>query len=381
MKTAEFLIVGGGAAGLTVAAELSVHASVILLEAEAQAGYHASGRSAAVFVPSYGHGLLRELTRLSRPAFDTPAEQFFPTPLLSKRGLLRLVLEGGEAQHAKTIEGRAGIDLISPEEATRRFPIMPSENMVSASYEDDVHDIDSNALLQGSVRKAKANGAEIYFSTSVTKLTRNNGVWTVQTNGEDFQATTIINAAGAWANQISEMAHLSPIELLPCRRSFAVLPLPSQLGESSQIPFTVTSPLRWYAKPEGGRLLISPADEDLVEPHDVFADDMVIAEGLQRFEEDTGFPVTRVEQTMAGIRTVTPDEYPVVGFDPRIEGFFWLAGQCGFGIQCAPGLAKLACDLLVGRNEHPALSEAFGIERMCNHQQNKLEIWLVQIEQ
>jgi len=364
MKSADFLIVGGGAAGLTLAAELAGHSSVIVLDAEAQPGYHASGRSAAVFVPSYGTAPVRALTEMSRAFFEAPDPQFYHSPLLSPRGLLRVALPGGEVEHDEIISGLAGIERLSPEAAVGFFPLLDKDRIAAASFERDVYDIDADALLQGAARSARSKGAELVFGMNVTRLTRRNSAWSVDTDKGSFEAGTLVNAAGAWSNDIAQMADLAPLDLVPSRRSVAILPMPAELDAGNRTPFTVTAPLRWYAKVEAGRLLISPADQDPVSPHDAFADDMVLAEGLQRFSEDTGFEVSRLEGSWAGLRTMTPDENPVIGFDPDGEAFFWLAGQCGFGIQCAPGIARFAKSLLEGIEEQAELRSPFSVDRL-----------------
>lgn len=364
MKTTDIVIVGAGAAGATLAAELAGEAGIIVVEAEHQAGYHASGRSAAVFVPSYGHGLLRRLTAISREFYDDPDSAYFPSPLFSKRGMLRVVLKGGQAQHDAVTSGMPGIRPVSPAEATEYFPLLDPERILHASYEDDVYDIDTEELIQGCLRRARRLGAELLRGSPVVGIERAREGWIVTTKTGTIQCARIVNAAGAWANQVARLAGLPPLELEICRRSVAVLPLPPALKDFPLAPFTVTMPLRWYAKAEHTSLLVSPTDEDPVTPHDAFADDMTIAEGLHRFTEDTGFEVQRVERSWAGLRAVAPDEYPVIGFDPDAEGFFWLAGQGGFGIQCAPGIARLAGGLIAGTDPDAELIEAFGINRM-----------------
>lgn len=368
MTDVDFTIIGAGAAGLLLADRLSQSApdaKIIILEAESQAGYHASGRSAAIFVPSYGHGFLRELTVMSRPYFESADPEFFPSPLFNKRGILRLVLQGGEEQYFDIIKGMSGIEPLSPQQAVDLFPMIDPTKIVAASLEPDAPEIDTHLLLQGATKRAEAGGVEFSFGSKVTKLKSDGDSWKVETEAQGFHSKVVINAAGSWANEIAGIAGLAPLNMVPCRRSFATLPMPDALAENTDFPFTVTSPLRWYAKPDGGRLLISPAEEDEVTPYDAMADDMVIAEGLQRFNEDTGFEPSRVEHTMAGIRMITPDEYPAIGFDNSAEGFFWLAGQCGFGIQCAPGLAMLASQLLIASDhlDH-RLIDAFDANRL-----------------
>ena len=364
MKKFDVAIVGAGAAGATLALELADKVRVVVTEAESQPGYHASGRSAAVFVPSYGHGLLRRLTAMSRGFYDHPDPEFFPTPLLGKRGLLRVILRGGGAQHEATISGVPGIRTLTVAEAHDYFPLLDPKRILGASYEDDVHDIDVDAMIRGCLRKARKRGAEILLQNPVVGIERVGIDWSLATRAGTIQCATVVNATGAWANQTAQLADLQLIGLQSCRRSMAVLPLPAALENRPPVPLTVAVPLRWYAKGEHTGLLVSPADEDPVPPHDAFADDMTIAEGLHRFSEDSGFEVTRVTRSWAGLRSVAPDGYPVIGFDPAAQGFFWLAGQAGFGIQCAPGIARLAAGLITGSAADIGLVHAFSVDRM-----------------
>jgi D-arginine dehydrogenase len=282
---------------------------------------------------------------MSRGFYDHPDPEFFPTPLLGKRGLLRVILRGGGAQHEATISGVPGIRTLTVAEAHDYFPLLDPKRILGASYEDDVHDIDVDALIRGCLRKARKHGAEILLGNPVVGIGRVKGGWSLATKAGTIQCATVVNATGGWANQTAQLAGLQLIGLTSCRRSMAVLPLPAALENRPLAPLT-------------------PADEEPVPPHDAFADDMTIAEGLHRFTEDTGFEVTRVTRTWAGLRSVAPDEYPVIGFDPAAPGFFWLAGQAGFGIQCAPGIARLAAGLIAGSSPDYALSEAFNVERM-----------------
>jgi D-arginine dehydrogenase len=358
MKGADVIIIGGGIAGVSLAAELAGSMSVTLLEAEAMPGYHATGRSAAVYVPNYGDGPIRELTRLSRTHFDSQDGEFWPTPLLKHRGLLRLAREDGRAEYEGQATGAAGIEPLAIADAHRLFPILKPERFVEASYEDDVHDIDVDALLQGYLRKARRGGVRIETELQAAGIERNGRDWEVAAGNARYRAPILVNAAGAWADAVAMLAGLPPLGMKPRRRSVAVLPLPDELANHTGTPFVVPFPLGWYAKPHAGRLLVSAGDEDPAEPGDAFADDMVIAEGLHRFTEDTTVEINRVETNWAGLRTFSPDGYPVIGHDPAENGFFWFAGQGGFGIQTAPAMAKLGAKCLLENGLVPAALEA-----------------------
>jgi len=364
MKTSDVVIVGGGIAGTSLAARLAPSMRVVLLEAEASAGFHATGRSAAVFVPNYGDGPIRELTRMSRTFFDAPDPDVFPHPLLAKRGLLRLVQAEGEAAYAAAMGGAAGTVPISLPEAGRLFPLLKPERFVAASFEADVHDIDVDAMLQGFARQARRGGAEIVLEQRVDAIECDVDGWIVRVRDERYAAPVVVNAAGAWADAIAALAGLPPLGLRPCRRSVAILPLPEALSAEPRPPFVVPFPLRWFAKPDAARLLVSTADEDEAEPHDAFADEMTLAEGLHRFEQDTRFTVTRLLGSWAGLRTFTSDGYPAIGFDPAANGFFWFAGQAGFGIQTAPALAELGEALLTAGSSRSGLGGLFDVRRL-----------------
>jgi D-arginine dehydrogenase len=362
--TADVLIIGGGMAGVSLAAALAPDRRVILLEAEAQPGYHATGRSAAVFVPNYGSPLIRALSALARPTFDEPDPAYFNDHLLTRRGLLRVVKPDGEAIYRHAMGGAEGIQPVSVSEAARLFPPLNPGRFVAASYEADVHDIDVDALLQGYLRQARAAGVQILFEQKVQHVDRVHGAWQVATMDEDYEAPVLVNAAGAWADHIAGFVGLAPIGIRACRRSVAMLPMPDLPSAGSCWPMTVPFPTGWYAKSEAGGLLVSAAEEDELEPQDVMVDDLTLAEGMHRFAQDTKVTITRLERSWAGLRSFAPDGRPVLGFDPLAEGFFWLAGQGGAGIQTAPALAQLGAALIAGERPHPELVGQIDIRRL-----------------
>ncbi len=343
----DVIIIGGGLAGLSLAAALAPERRVTLLEAESQPGVHASGRSAAVFVPNYGDGPVRELTRRSRPFFDDQNPEFFPNPILTPRGLLRLVTPEGRADYEAAMRDAPGIETISLTDARDLFPILKTDRFEGASYERDVHDMDAHAMLGGWSRMARRSNADLRFGASATAIARRAGVWEVMTADGPLAAPVLVNAAGGWADVIAGMAGVMPLGLKPCRRSVAALPLPDCLETTPRAPFIVPFPLGWYAKAEAAQLLVSAAEEDPVEPHDVYAEEMTLAEGLDRFSRDVTLEISRVAGSWAGMRTFSPDGYPAIGFDPQAEGFFWFAGQGGFGVQTAPALAEIGARALL----------------------------------
>ena len=249
-----------------------------------------------------------------------------------------------------------GLEAITAEMAVGRVPILQQSGIAAGAYEPDARDIDVNSLHQGWLRRYKRSGGKIRTRSRVTEMRRANGAWILKAGDAEIQARTVINAAGAWADEIAVLAGVPPIGLRPLRRSIAVLPAPEGHDVMSW-PLVSDVAETWYMKPDAGQLFVSPADEEPVEPHDAFADDTILAEGLYRFEQATEVEVTRVLRRWAGLRTFAPDRTPVNGFDPAAEGFFWLAGQGGYGIQTAPAMSRLAAALILGQSTEKIVSD------------------------
>lgn len=346
MTRADVIVIGGGIAGTSAAALLAQHMSVLLLEAEPQLGYHSTGRSAAIFIRNYGNATLRALNAAAEPFFEAP-EGISDSSLLTPRGEMLVASEEElDELHDYTNEAD-GIEHLTPDQAVGLVPILRRDRIAAAAIEWDARDIDVDRMVGGYTRLLKARGGRIVTGARVESLARVNGTWQLRTASDTFEAPLIVNAAGAWAGELAALAGVSPIRLHPLRRSAALLPAPDGHNVNTW-PLFASPRESWYAKPMGGKLMVSPADEDPVDPHDAWPDDMVIAEGLHRYEQAVTVPVTRVETTWAGLRTFTDDRSPVVGFDPAVDGFFWLAGQGGYGVQTAPALSRLAECLCTG---------------------------------
>jgi D-arginine dehydrogenase len=347
-QTADILILGGGIAGIGAGAMAAEGAKVVVLEAEGNIGIHATGRSAAIFIRNYGNAALRALNAASAPVLEAP-EGISDTSLLSPRGELMFANEAELPALAAYAEGAAGLDHLSAAEACALVPILRRDRVAAAVLERDAQDIDVDRFLQGLARLLRRRGGRIETGAPARSITRLGDLWRVQTPKGVFEAPILINAAGAWADEIAHLAGIAPIGLVPMRRSAAIIPAPDG-HDVRRWPLFVPASETFYAKPEAGKLMISPADEDPVAPHDAWPDDMVIAEGLDRFAQAVTVPITRVERTWAGLRSFVPDRTPVVGFaqgdGPR---FLWLAGQGGYGVQTAPALSRLAADLCLGR--------------------------------
>ncbi len=342
----DIAIIGGGIAGAGAGAMLAGDRRCLLLEAEDQPGQHSTGRSAAVFILNYGNAPIRALTRASESYLVSPPADISDHTLLSPRGHLALSEESGCSRFDALLGESQGLDPVTPESAVARVPILKQDSIFAAAYEADARDIDINSLHHGWLRKFKRAGGEIHTKARVIRLAHKDGLWKIETSAGSFQAKAVVNAAGAWADKVAEMAGLAPVGLTPMRRSIAVVPAPEG-HDVMAWPLVSDVEERWYMKPDAGHLFVSPADEDPVEPHDVYPDDMVLAEGVHRFETATSVEVTRVLRSWAGLRTFASDRTPVVGFDPAAENFFWLAGQGGYGIQTSPAMAKVAAALLM----------------------------------
>ncbi|WP_020593973.1 NAD(P)/FAD-dependent oxidoreductase [Kiloniella laminariae] len=353
MFISDVLVIGGGIAGIGAAARISPEASVTVLEGMNAFGYHATGRSAAIFIRNYGNKTLRALNIASEPLLLEP-EGISDSSLLSPRGEILVATESELDDLKRYLEGSSGIEALSADQAVELVPILRREKIAAAAYEPQAQDIDVDRLLQGFARIIKHNKGQIVTNAAAQTIARKNGVWRVETPAGTFEAKILINAAGAWADEVAAMAEVRKVGLVPMRRSAALLPPPDD-HDIMKWPLFASASEQWYAKPEGGKLMVSPADEDPVDPHDAFVDDMVLAEGLDRYEQSVTVPVTRVDKSWAGLRSFVKDRTPVAGFAADTEGFIWLAGQGGYGIQTAPALSALVADICLGRT--PRLSQ------------------------
>ena len=334
----DFLIVGGGVAGLSAAARLSEMGSVTLLEREPVLGYHTSGRSAALYEANYGKASTVALNRASRDYLEGNG-------LLSPRGLMVV----GSAETAELFEADVAameLEPISAAEALAKIPVLNPEAYDRAAYDHTAWDIDTDALLQGYARTARANGTEVVTKAEVTAIDRTEGGWAV-TAGEVHEGRVLVNAAGAWADVVASLAGIAPLGLTPLRRSMARVAAPEG-HDVGAWPMLFGPGEAWYMKPDAGALLISPADEDPVAPMDAWAEDMVLAEGIAEWEAVVTTPVTRMLANWAGLRTFAPDRALVLGPDPAEPFFIWCAGQGGYGMQSSPGASRFLAEVLGG---------------------------------
>lgn len=343
-KVFDIIVIGGGIAGFSAAAELARDHKVCVLEMEAGAGYHATGRSAATYVPSYGPPAFRALARASEAFFTAADPEFWPGPLLSPRGEVMMIAPGEEAHIA---EGEAlGLTHLPLDELKRRVPLLKQDALAAALIDEAARDIDVDLMLQGYVKLFRSLGGEIAFKTTVTGFTRHYGAWQVQTAGGDsYSAGLVVNAAGAWASEVARLAKAQAITITPKRRSAMLLDLPADCALDGW-PLCFGAGETFYFKPMGGRLMLSPADATPVEAHDAWADDMALAEAVEQFQQVIDFEVTHAGQTWGGLRSFADDGNPVSGLDEAQDNFLWLAGQGGYGIQSAPALSRIAASLV-----------------------------------
>ncbi|MEM9523677.1 MAG: FAD-binding oxidoreductase [Pseudomonadota bacterium] len=342
----DFLVIGGGIAGISAAARLAPHGAVTVLEAERHLGYHASGRSAAMFEEMYGSPATITLNRASRAYHRAGG-------YLSDRGMMLIGTRENRAAFDTDLSAMR-LDEISVDEARRMVPVLNAEIVTRVGYHAAAWDIDTDRLIQDFARVIRRNGGAIRTGMRVASLTRTKSGWRAQAGEQVFQAHLIVNAAGAWADRIAGMAGIMPLRMQPYRRSMARIPAPGELNVS-RWPMLLGPGEDWYAKPDAGALLVSPAEEDPLDPQDVWADDMVIAEGVAKYEARVTEPVTRILSNWAGLRTFAPDRRLVLGPDPSEPRFVWCAGQGGYGMQTAPAASQLLADLVLGRrSELPA---------------------------
>ena len=338
----DFLIIGGGIAGISAAARLSHLGKVTVLEAESALGFHASGRSAAMFEETYGSPSTVALNQASRTYHESTNGG-----VLSPRGLMLIGSDKDQVEFSNDMKVMA-LKPMALDEALELVPILKPEVVTQVGYHADAFDIDTDLLIQNFAREVRANGGEVLTNQRVLKISQNAGGWNVESDRQEYKAKMLINAAGAWVDHIAQLAGVASLGFSPQRRSIARVPAPD--GHDVRNWLLMFGPgEHWYAKPDAGKLLISPADEDVVEPHDAWPEDLDLATGIARYEEVMNHTVTRLESSWAGLRTFSPDRSLVIGPDPNVASFFWVAGQGGYGFQTSPAASQLVSDLVAGR--------------------------------
>ncbi|MEO7655650.1 MAG: FAD-dependent oxidoreductase [Sphingomicrobium sp.] len=349
----DILIIGGGVAGLSAAATLAPLATVRVLEAEEQIGFHASGRSATMFHYALGDALIRSLTLASRPLFDHPPEGFADAPL----GQRMPILVHARADEVAALEAEereiapfADLEWLDEGGLARACPLLRTGDggAVRGLIDRDSLRIDQHALLQGYLRTLRSQSGEVVTKARVVSIDRKTVGWVVTSEaGERFEAKILVNAAGAWADVVARLAGAAPIGIEPLRRTIITFDAPVGC-DLERLPFTKTVGNELYFGPESGRLFASPMDEVASDPCDAQPEELEIALAAHRVEERTTVEVRRIHSRWSGLRSFTRDRHPAVGFDRDVEGFFWLAGQGGFGLQTSPAVAAIAAALITG---------------------------------
>jgi D-arginine dehydrogenase len=359
----DFLVIGGGIAAASVGYWLAPHGRVTLLEREPQPGYHSTGRSAALFMESYGTPQVRALTLASRAFLQAPPEGFADHPLLGPRGAMMVATHGQDALLAAHWDILRAMtphaQLLDSAGACARVPALRPAKVLGAVYEPGAADMDVHAIHQGYLRGLRRAGGRVVCDAEVTALARVGGLWRAQAGGRVYEAPVVLNAAGAWADVVAALAGLPGIGLEPRRRSAFIFAPPEGVNTSGW-PLTGGVAEDWYFKPDAGMLLGSPANADPVAPHDVQPEEMDIALAIHRIEEMTTLSIRRPTRTWAGLRSFVADGDLVGGFDAQAPGFFWVAAQGGYGIQTSAAMGE-ACAALARGLPMPARIAAFGL--------------------
>jgi D-arginine dehydrogenase len=363
MQQADFLIIGGGIAGASIGFFLAPHGRTVLLERESQPGYHSTGRSAALFLESYGTPQVRALTRASRAFFDAPPAGFTEHPLLGPRGCMLVAAPGQEDEleaHWDLLQSLTRNALrLSPDEARARVPVLRKDCLVGAVLEPGAADMDVHAIHQGYLRGLRRADGQVVCDAEVTAFARSGGDWELTTPSGRWRAPVVINAAGAWADVIASLAGVPAIGLQPKRRSAFTFAPPAGM-DARAWPCLVSADESWYVKQDAGMLLGSPANADPVPPQDVQPEELDIALAIDRIQRMTTLEIRRPARAWAGLRSFVADGDLVGGFDPAAPGFFWVAAQGGYGIQTSPAMGE-ACAALARGLPLPERIAAFGL--------------------
>ena len=351
MPRYDIAVIGAGIAGASVAANLlqAGAGSVVLLEMEAQPGYHTTGRSAAIFAATYGPAPIRALTRASAAFYTAPPDGFSDTPLISPRDILMIARpDQATALEALVAEvsDQAAVDVLDAAQTRAANPLIRAGYAAGAMLDRTGQDIDVAALHQGYLRLFRARGGTVLTRAGVTDVQRVGAGWRLALPRDTVEADRVVNAAGAWADEVGQMAGADPIGLRPKRRTALMIAAPDGV-QTDPLPLTVDVEEAFYLKPDAGKLLISPADETPSPPCDAQPEELDVAICVDRIETAFDLSVRRIESKWAGLRSFVADKAPVVGPSARDDGFFWLAGQGGYGIQTAPALSRLAAALIL----------------------------------
>lgn len=363
MQSTDVIIIGAGMAGASAAYFLAPHLRVVLLERENQPGYHATGRSAAVYSETYGNATVRAITTASKAFFLNPPPGFSDFPLVTPRGSLMVGAEQDHDLLREALRVRRGlvpnIEWWSSADILQRVPVFREDAIAYGVYEPDAMDMDVHAIHQGFLRGAKRAGAVLVCDAEVNQIRRDTSGWQLDTPVGSFTAPVVVNAAGAWCDELAQLAGVAPLGMVPHRRTAFTCDAPPGC-DISHWPMVIDVHENWYFKPDAGVLLVSPANADPVSAQDVQPEELDVAIAVDRVETVTTMQIRQVRRKWAGLRSFVADKTPVQGFAPDAPGFFWLAGQGGYGIQTAPAMGEMAAALVRGLPMPPPLA-ALGV--------------------
>jgi D-arginine dehydrogenase len=356
------IVIGAGISGAAAAYELARHRRVLLLERETRPGYHSTGRSAALYTPNYGNATVRALIRVGHGFLERPPSGFADHPLLAPRGALTIarLAEAAAIDPLLALSGPGHeIVEISPQRALTLAPILRPAAVARTAYEPGVADIEVAALHQGFLRGFKARGGTLATDAEARRIEQRNGAWNVVAGGQAAAAPILVNAAGAWADEIAALAGIPPVGLVPKRRT-AIIVEPGG-HDPRRWPAIDDAGNEHYIKPDGGRLMASPGDATPSPPCDAQPDELDVAMLVDWLERTTLLEIGRIPHRWAGLRSFVADDSPVMGEDPAAPGFWWLAGQGGYGIMLAAPLGRTLANF-VETGELPQDVAAAGIE-------------------
>lgn len=353
MSRYDVVIIGAGIAGASLAARVAPHARVLMIEAETQPGYHATGRSAAFWSETYGGPDIQPLSIASEPFLRTPPAEMGGEGFLGPRGQLfiatradRHVLDCFAEEFAA-----AGVTLAETDPATRCPGLRPE--WTEGLWDPTCSDIDVGRLHAAWLAAARRSGAELVCAANVTGASRN-GHWRIETRAGVFEGDVLVNAAGAWADPVAQLAGAPAIGVTPLRRTMVQLRVDPPV--TAALPLVTDARYRFYFKPEAGRLWLSPHDEVPSAPCDAAPEEIDVATAIDKLQSAVDWRIEAVERKWAGLRSFAPDRKPVYGFDPLVPGLFWCAGQGGFGIQTSPAASALAASMLLGTAPDPMIA-------------------------
>src|SRR4051794_2776192 len=361
MEQFDVVIIGAGMAGASLAWALAPQRRVLVLERESQPGYHSTGRSAATLHSSYGNRTIRVLTAASAPFYLDPPAGFAEAPLSRPRAVLKVARADQLVELERELERTRWFvpqaQRLDTAACLARVPALRADYVAGGILDPTMLDLDVAVTLAGFLRGARAGGAVVRTSMRIDGIERTSGTWQVTTERGVFGSPILVNAAGAWADEIAGMAGLAPLGIVPHRRTAILVDAPKDT-DSGSWPMLEAVGETWYVKPDAGQLLCSPADETPSSPGDAQPEELDVAICAERIEEAFSFPIRRIRSRWAGLRCFAADRTPVAGFDPRTEGFVWLAGQGGYGIQTAPALAALVAAPILGEARRGPVADA-----------------------